>query len=197
MVGFCREKRIDLVIVGPEQPLVEGLVDSLTLAGVPAFGPTAAAAALEGSKAFMKGLCRKNGIPTAAYETFTDADRAKAFVREHGAPIVVKTSGLAAGEQALCCALLCAALCAVLGSVLCCALLCSVPRYVLCCLCCAVLCCALLRLPACRMHFAAGGAWPRLLPHEALCHPSHPSPLPRCRSPSTDTPRPPTCQAKA
>jgi phosphoribosylamine--glycine ligase len=90
---------VGFVLVGPEQPLVEGLVDALSAAGVTAFGPTAAAAQLEGSKAFMKGLCRKYHIPTAQYETFTDPASAKAFITQCGAPIVVKTSGLAAGKR--------------------------------------------------------------------------------------------------
>ncbi|KAI7846480.1 hypothetical protein COHA_000015 [Chlorella ohadii] len=98
VISFCREKGIDFVMVGPEQPLVEGLVDSLSAAGITAFGPTAAAAQLEGSKAFMKNICRKYNIPTAQYETFTDPAAAKAFITQCGAPIVVKTSGLAAGK---------------------------------------------------------------------------------------------------
>ena len=98
VIRFCREKRINFVMVGPEQPLVEGLVDSLEAAGITAFGPSAAAAKLEGSKAFMKNLCRKYNIPTAEYETFTSPNEAKAFIKAHGAPIVVKTSGLAAGK---------------------------------------------------------------------------------------------------
>ena len=75
-----------------------GLVDRLTAAGIKAFGPTAAAAALEGSKGFMKDLCAKYGIPTAAYRRFTDAAEAKAYVAAEGAPIVVKADGLAAGK---------------------------------------------------------------------------------------------------
>ena len=89
---------VGFVVVGPEQPLVDGLVDSLTAAGVTAFGPSAAAARLEGSKAYMKALLRKHGIPTATYEVFDNPADAKAFIRAHGAPIVVKTSGLAAGK---------------------------------------------------------------------------------------------------
>ena len=85
-------------MVGPEAPLVAGLVDDLTAAGVRAFGPSAAAARLEGSKQFMKDVCRKYNIPTAEYETFTDAAAAKAYVAARGAPIVVKASGLAAGK---------------------------------------------------------------------------------------------------
>jgi len=98
LVDFAQRERIDFVVVGPEAPLVLGLVDKLTAAGIRSFGPTAAAAALEGSKAFMKDLCAKYGIPTAAYGRFTDAAKAKAFIRKSGAPIVVKADGLAAGK---------------------------------------------------------------------------------------------------
>ncbi|RMZ57070.1 hypothetical protein APUTEX25_002302 [Auxenochlorella protothecoides] len=98
VIDFCRGNGIQLVVVGPEQYLVEGVVDALTEVGVAAFGPSAAAAALEGSKAFMKGLTAKHGIPSAGYGVFTDPREAKAFIRAHGAPIVVKTSGLAAGK---------------------------------------------------------------------------------------------------
>jgi phosphoribosylamine--glycine ligase len=95
---FAREQKIDLVVVGPEGPLVAGLVDRLDAAGIKAFGPSAAAARLEGSKGFMKDMVAKAGIPTAAYGRFTDAESAKNFIREKGAPIVVKTDGLAAGK---------------------------------------------------------------------------------------------------
>ena len=98
IVGFAREKAIDFVVVGPEAPLVLGLVDKLEAAGIKAFGPTAAAAALEGSKAFMKDLCARHGIPTAAYGRFADAASARAFVAQRGAPIVIKADGLAAGK---------------------------------------------------------------------------------------------------
>jgi phosphoribosylamine---glycine ligase len=98
IIALCRRERIDFVVVGPEAPLVAGLVDRLEAAGIHAFGPTAAAAALEGSKGFTKDLCAKYGIPTAAYGRFRDADAAKKFVRERGAPIVVKADGLAAGK---------------------------------------------------------------------------------------------------
>ena len=98
IVGFCRDQGIGFVVVGPEQPLVAGLVDRLEEAGIPAFGPSAAAAALEGSKGFMKDLCARAGIPTAAYGRFRDAAAAKDFVRQRGAPIVVKADGLAAGK---------------------------------------------------------------------------------------------------
>ncbi|HTO82560.1 MAG TPA: phosphoribosylamine--glycine ligase, partial [Methylomirabilota bacterium] len=98
LVELARRERIDFVVVGPETPLVLGLVDRLAEAGIKAFGPSAAAAALEGSKAFMKDLCAKYGIPTAAYGRFTDAAKAKDFIRARGAPIVVKADGLAAGK---------------------------------------------------------------------------------------------------
>mgnify|MGYP000011757579 CR=1 FL=1 len=98
VIAFCKDQDIGLVVVGPEAPLVAGLVDDLGAAGIRAFGPTAAAARLEGSKAFMKDLCARYGIPTAAYGTFTDAESAKSFVRTEGAPIVVKADGLAAGK---------------------------------------------------------------------------------------------------
>jgi len=98
LTAFARRERIDLVVVGPEAPLVAGLVDRLGEAGIKAFGPSAAAAALEGSKGFMKDLCARHGIPTAAYGRFEDAAAAKAYLRQHGAPIVVKADGLAAGK---------------------------------------------------------------------------------------------------
>ena len=98
LLAFCRESAIDFVVVGPEAPLVAGLVDRLEAAGIKAFGPTAAAAELEGSKAFMKDLCARHGIPTAAYARFADPDAAKAHIAEQGAPIVVKADGLAAGK---------------------------------------------------------------------------------------------------
>ena len=98
LVGFCRRERIDFVVVGPEAPLVLGLVDALEGEGVPAFGPSAAAAALEGSKAYAKDLCMRAQIPTAAYRRFRDPAAAKAFIASHGAPIVVKADGLAGGK---------------------------------------------------------------------------------------------------
>ena len=98
LVGFCRRERIDFVVVGPEAPLVSGLVDALEGEGIPAFGPSAAAAALEGSKAYAKDLCMRAGIPTAAYRRFRDPAAAKAFIATHGAPIVVKADGLAGGK---------------------------------------------------------------------------------------------------
>jgi phosphoribosylamine--glycine ligase len=98
IVTFCKKNAIDFVVVGPEGPLVAGIVDDLEAAGLKTFGPNKAAAQLEGSKGFTKDLCRANNIPTAAYERFTDAAAAKAYVRKQGAPIVVKADGLAAGK---------------------------------------------------------------------------------------------------
>src|SRR5215472_4993909 len=98
LVGFCRRERIDFVVVGPETPLVLGLVDALEAEGIATFGPSAAAAALEGSKGFAKELCARAQIPTADYCRFRDATAAKAFIASHGAPIVVKADGLAAGK---------------------------------------------------------------------------------------------------
>jgi phosphoribosylamine--glycine ligase len=98
LVGFCRRERIDFVVVGPEAPLVLGLVDALEGEGIPAFGPSAAAAALEGSKAYAKDLCMRAQIPTAAYRRFRDPAAAKAFIASHGAPIVIKVDGLAGGK---------------------------------------------------------------------------------------------------
>ncbi len=98
IVDFCRSQAIDLVVVGPEAPLVNGIVDALAAAGIKAFGPSSAAAALEGSKSFTKQICAEANIPTAAWRHFDDAESAAAYVRERGAPIVVKADGLAAGK---------------------------------------------------------------------------------------------------
>jgi phosphoribosylamine--glycine ligase len=98
LVGFARENAVDLVVPGPEAPLVAGLADACAEAGIACFGPSAAAARLEGSKAFMKEVCAAAGVPTAPSATFTDAAAAKAHVRREGAPIVVKADGLAAGK---------------------------------------------------------------------------------------------------
>lgn len=103
LTRWAKDNAIDLVVVGPEAPLVDGLVDALEAAGVKAFGPRADAAALEGSKAFMKDILHKYNVPTAWYATFTDAQKAKGFIHEKGAPIVVKTSGLAAGKGVILC----------------------------------------------------------------------------------------------
>src|ERR1700730_10475635 len=98
VIAFCRMNHVDFVVVGPEAPLCAGIVDDLEAAGIKAFGPSKAAARLEGSKGFTKDLCRKNGIPTAAYERFTAAAPAKAYLRRHGVPIVVQAAGLAAAK---------------------------------------------------------------------------------------------------
>ena len=98
LLEFAREKGIGLTIAGPEDPLVCGIVDRFTEAGLPCFGPSAAAAQLEGSKAFAKDFMSRHGIPTAAYGKFTELEPAIRFIREHGAPIVVKADGLAAGK---------------------------------------------------------------------------------------------------
>jgi phosphoribosylamine--glycine ligase len=98
IIGFCRSNDINFVVVGPEAPLCAGIVDDLEAAGIKAFGPTRAAAQLEGSKGFTKDLCRSAAIPTADYERFREAHKAKAYVRARGAPIVVKADGLAAGK---------------------------------------------------------------------------------------------------
>lgn len=98
VVKLAKEKAIDLVVVGPEVPLTNGIVDALGEAGIKAFGPSKLAAEIEGSKAFSKGLMKKYGIPTAKYEVFTDAEAAREYVKKEGAPIVVKADGLAAGK---------------------------------------------------------------------------------------------------
>jgi len=98
VIEFCREMMIDFVVVGPEAPLVAGLVDDLTAEGILAFGPTKGGAQLEGSKGFTKDVCAKYDIPTAAYGRFGSADEAKAYVTKQGAPIVIKADGLAAGK---------------------------------------------------------------------------------------------------
>lgn len=98
ILRFVKEHEIGLVVVGPEVPLMNGLVDELEAAGVRAFGPRANAAEIEGSKSFAKDLMKKYGIPTARYEVFTAAEPARAYIRQEGAPIVVKADGLAAGK---------------------------------------------------------------------------------------------------
>ncbi|SDG47157.1 phosphoribosylamine--glycine ligase [Roseospirillum parvum] len=103
LVACARAEAIDLVVVGPEAPLVKGLVDRLEAAGIRAFGPRAQAAELEGSKGYMKDLLARHDIPTAAYGRFTDPEAAKAFVHQQGAPIVVKADGLAAGKGVVIC----------------------------------------------------------------------------------------------
>ena len=98
LVAFATKNNIDLTIVGPEAPLVDGVVDAFREAGQPIFGPTADAAQLEGSKAFTKDFLARQKIPTGDYQNFTDVEPAIAYVREKGAPIVVKADGLAAGK---------------------------------------------------------------------------------------------------
>ena len=98
LVAFAKKEKIDLTIVGPEAPLVAGVVDQFEAAGLTVFGPTKAAAQLEGSKAFTKDFLARHKIPTAEYQNFTEIEPAKAYVREKGAPIVVKADGLAAGK---------------------------------------------------------------------------------------------------
>ncbi|KAK9915166.1 hypothetical protein WJX75_005509 [Coccomyxa subellipsoidea] len=95
---WCKDQDIGLVLVGPEAPLVSGLIDALKAGGIRAFGPSAAAAQLEGSKKFLKDLCRDFDIPTGSYEAFTEPETAKNYIRARGAPIVVKANGLAAGK---------------------------------------------------------------------------------------------------
>ena len=98
VIDFCQRNAVDLVVVGPETPLAAGIVDDLASAGIRAFGPSKQASQLEGSKGFTKALCTEFNIPTGAYGRFTDAEDALAYVRKHGAPIVVKADGLAAGK---------------------------------------------------------------------------------------------------
>jgi len=98
VIAFCQQNNIGLVVVGPEAPLVAGLVDALDAANIPAFGPSASAAQLEGSKGFTKDICKQYNIPTAAYQRFDDEAKAIAYIKQQGAPIVVKADGLAAGK---------------------------------------------------------------------------------------------------
>ena len=98
LIDFARERSIDLTVVGPEAPLVAGIVDDFRLAGLKCFGPGQKAAQLEGSKAFSKEFMSRHHIPTAAYRNFSDADAAAEYIREVGAPVVIKADGLAAGK---------------------------------------------------------------------------------------------------
>jgi len=98
VIGFCEENAIDLVVIGPEAPLAAGMADLLRAAGILAFGPSRAAAMLEASKSFTKEVCDACGAPTAAWARFDAADPARAYIREKGAPIVIKADGLAAGK---------------------------------------------------------------------------------------------------
>ncbi len=98
LAKFAQDEKIDLTIVGPEAPLVAGIVDEFSKLGLTVFGPSKAAAALEGSKSFTKDFLKRHNIPTAAYEVFTETDKAVAYIKEQGAPIVIKADGLAAGK---------------------------------------------------------------------------------------------------
>ncbi len=98
LVAFAQDNEIDLVIPGPEAPLVAGITDAMEAASIPCIGPSRAAAQLEGSKAFTKQLCDAAGIPTAQWERFDEPDSAREFIRRRGAPLVVKADGLAAGK---------------------------------------------------------------------------------------------------
>ena len=98
LIALAKAKAVDFVVVGPEQPLVDGLVDRLDAAGIASFGPRASAAQLEGSKAFTKDFCHRHNIPSAAYASFTHGDAARDYIRRQGAPLVIKADGLAAGK---------------------------------------------------------------------------------------------------
>jgi len=98
LIDFVKQEHIELTIIGPEAPLVDGITDAFQQASLKCFGPSAGAAQLEGSKAFTKNFLAKYDIPTAAYQVFTDADQACAYIADQGAPIVVKADGLAAGK---------------------------------------------------------------------------------------------------
>src|SRR5262249_8708713 len=103
LTAFAVEQKIDLVVVGPEAPLVKGLVDRLEAAGIRAFGPRQKAAEIEGSKGFMKDLCARHSIPTARYRRFLEAEKAKIYARTLPLPVVVKADGLAAGKGVIIC----------------------------------------------------------------------------------------------
>ena len=98
LIDFAKKESIDITIVGPEAPLVMGIVDDFRAQGLAIFGPTKLAAQLEGSKAFCKDFLYRNNIPTAFYKTFTEVEKAKLYVKEKGTPIVIKADGLAAGK---------------------------------------------------------------------------------------------------
>lgn len=98
MIRFAVENKVDLTVVGPEAPLAKGIVDAFAKEGLKIFGPSKAAAQIEGSKAFAKDLMKKYNIPTAGFEVFTEAAAAKEYIKQHGAPVVVKADGLAAGK---------------------------------------------------------------------------------------------------
>src|SRR5690349_21583626 len=98
LATICERESVDLVVIGPEAPLVAGVADGLRLRKIPTFGPSEAAARLEGSKAFMKRFVSQQGIPTASFEVFDDAEKAARFIRGHQKPLVVKADGLCAGK---------------------------------------------------------------------------------------------------
>ena len=98
LVSFAHDNAIDMTIIGPERPLVNGVTDIFRDAGLACFGPTRLAAALEGSKSFTKDFLKRHNIPTADYQVFTDLDSARDYIRQKGAPIVIKADGLAAGK---------------------------------------------------------------------------------------------------
>ena len=98
LIGFARQNSIDLIIVGPEAPLADGIVDAFQAAGLRCFGPSRAAAQIEGSKAFAKAFMTRHGIPTARYATFSELDAAQAHLQRVDYPVVIKASGLAAGK---------------------------------------------------------------------------------------------------
>ncbi|KEG19912.1 phosphoribosylamine--glycine ligase [Bartonella bacilliformis] len=98
VIDFCKTHSIDLVIIGPEAPLISGITDALNAADICAFGPNQKAAQLEGSKSFTKDLCQRNNIPTSIYQCFDNALKAKSYIRQQGVPIVIKADGLAAGK---------------------------------------------------------------------------------------------------
>jgi phosphoribosylamine--glycine ligase len=98
LADFAEANAVGLTLVGPEAPLVAGVVDYFRQRGLACFGPSKAAAQLEGSKSFTKDFLKRHGIPTASYETFTDVEQARAYIRAQGAPIVIKADGLAAGK---------------------------------------------------------------------------------------------------
>ena len=98
LVSFSKKENIGLVIVGPEDPLVDGITDAFMKAGINCFGPQSIGAQLEGSKDFAKSFMKKHNIPTASYESFTDADQAKKYIEENELPLVIKADGLAAGK---------------------------------------------------------------------------------------------------
>ncbi len=103
ILAFAQKEKVDLVVVGPEQALVDGVTDTLRAAGIRVFGPSKEAAQLEASKGFTKDLCRKYGIPTGEYQRFTDADAAKEYIARQPMPIVIKADGLAAGKGVVIC----------------------------------------------------------------------------------------------